>query len=162
MAAPRAAREPTANPNVHVYHTTAALTEAVVDRAPAGVREVAGVANASANRYRMRVFRDPAVAWEALLPAVDGAVRRALGVAAIEPCPPPDDHRRFEVPGPPRPKAVFEGVLAAARDPLAAALFAIDGVAEVVLEGAGVTVRKGRLFGWERLEPGIRRLCGPR
>lgn len=157
--APRLAREAAENPNVLVYHTTRELTREVIDgRGPGEVRAVAGVRKATANRYRLRVHRDPAVAWEDLLERLDAAARAATGAPALEPCPPAgDDYRPFALAAPNERKLVVEGVAAAAADPLAAGLFAIDGVAEAIFERGSpeVTVRKGRLFDWMALGPRI-------
>jgi hypothetical protein len=151
----RLAREPTLNPNVHVYHTTAELTTAVVDDfwGPAELRRIPGVARATANRYRLRVWRVPGAAWEAILGAADPLVLAAVGARALEGCPPDgDDYRVWPLRRPQRRKQVFEGVRAAVEDPLAAALFGLEGVAEVIVDARQVTVRKGRLFAWSDLE----------
>jgi hypothetical protein len=156
----RVAREPKRNPNLVVYHTTTELTMEVVDDfwgSPA-LRAVPGIGRITANRYRARIWRRSGAVWDAIFEKLDAAMRATLGAARVEPCPADDDHRMFPLPDSApghTPRAVYEGVKVAAADPLAASLFAIEGVAEVILDGRSVTVRKGRLFSWEKLEPEI-------
>lgn len=163
----RIAREAPANPEVTIYHTDRALTDAIVEtyahgagsRPPlaAAILSVPGIRQVSIIRYKVRVTKGRGTRWEIVLPSVDRAVLTSLGGSSVETTPRDEDHRTFRVRArAPLPRAVYEGAGVAEEHPLSDALFSLDGVAEVILDGDEVHVRKGRLFSWPALEPKAR------
>ncbi len=159
----RIAREAPANPEVTIYHTDRGLTDAIVEtyghgagvKPPlaAAILAVPGIRQVSIVRYKVRVTKGRGTRWEIVLPSIDRAVLTSLDGDSIEPTPRDEDHRSFRVRAhAPLPRAVYEGAGVAEEHPLADALFSIEGVAEVILDGDEVHVRKGRLFSWTPLE----------
>lgn len=162
-----ALRELPANPFLVVYHVPIELTRAVVEwYAPgkasvppalvADVWRIPGVQGVQFFRYELWVRRVRDAMWYTILPAVEAALRHRLGISEIREF--QSDQRymtvacaALDVTKP----VVFEGVAAAQTHPLASALFAVDGVAEVLLTPGRMRVRKGAAFRWEGLQPEI-------
>jgi hypothetical protein len=162
-----ALREFPPNPCLVVYHVPFELTRAVVDgyglskahTAPPRVAEVLripGVRGVQLFRYEWWVRRTPDATWQALVPAVEAALRQHLGIAEILEFAGDQRYMTFEVLAVNVAKPlVFEGVEAAASHPLGQELFAIEGVAEVLFTPGRVRIRKGAAFGWEAMQPSI-------
>jgi hypothetical protein len=107
-------------------------------------------------RYELWVRRGHDVPWQALIPSIEQALWRHWGSVDVRPWSP--DRRYVTVDRPSLDVAkplVFEGVAAAQAHPLARALFAIDGVAEVLCQQAQIRIRKGAAFDWEEMRPQI-------
>ena len=160
-------RELPANPFLVVYHVPIELTRAVVEwyapgkaSAPpalvADILRIPGVQGVQFFRHELWVRRARDAAWHTILPAVEAALRDRLGISEIREFQPDQRYvmvacAKLDVMKP----WVFEGVDAAQTHPLANALFALDGVAEVLLTPGQVRVRKGAAFQWEGLQPNI-------
>lgn len=158
----RLALEVPANPHVRLFHVREELTRRVVDvfgpGAPAWLEPIArreDVRETSLTRYKVRIAKRRSASWESIEPAAIAALAARFG--AIGPLPPAAESvGRF---GPwPGPRRVFEGVSSAESDPVGRALFAIDGVAEVVLDPLRTLVVKGRLFGGSEVFDAVRRV----
>jgi hypothetical protein len=163
----RALRELPANPFLVVYHVPIELTCAVVEwyapgkasAPPALVADIfrtPGVQGLQFFRYELWVRRARDAAWHTIIPAIEAVLRDRLELAEIREFQPDQRYTtvacaKLDVTKP----LAFEGVEAAQMHPLASALFAVDGVAEVLLTPGQVRVRKGAAFQWERLQPKI-------
>jgi hypothetical protein len=160
--------ESTPNPSVLRVHTRVELTARTIETCPPaeapppldGLVLLEGVRALDLHRYRARIN---------LLPGADsGSIRAAaarsladawgpaLPSAAVEDLP-----RAFAVDyhgG----RVVAESMQMAGSVPVAAALFTVDGVAEVVLANGLAMVTLGRLFSWYETEPLILEALRPR
>lgn len=160
------AREFPPNPHAVLFHADARLTDEVVrtwfpDRRVSGptpswataLLAVAGLRVLSANAYKIRVQKCREVGWCDLLPRLEAALRDELTVGAeIADLHDTECRRRaFAWHGPALQRRVFEGRRGAQPDPIAGPLFELRGVAEVILDGHCIEVRKCPLFGWSEL-----------
>ena len=162
-----ALRELPANPFLMVYHVPIELTRAVVEwYAPskasvpsalvADILRIPGVQGVQFFRYELWVRRARDATWHTIMPAVEAVLRDHMGMHEIREFQPDQRYltaacATLTVTTP----LVFEGVEAAQTHPLASALFALDGVAEVLLSPGRMRVRKGAAFRWEGLQPNI-------
>ncbi|NKB87117.1 MAG: hypothetical protein GKS06_02710 [Acidobacteria bacterium] len=167
-----AVREFPANPHALVIHTDARLTDEIVEtyvsdssRAPDWVRRllaIEGVRVVSLNTYKARVQKHKNAAWNQVLDHVEGILADGLAIGAIEDhVPASSDRRTFCWHHGPFTRRVFEGRSQAAKHPLAGRLFAIDGVAEVILDGNTVEIRRSPLFEWDELAASIESSLDP-
>ncbi len=165
---PVVAREVPANPNVRVYHVAEELTREIVlvfgarsaRRPPEWLAPVVAdprVREVDFTRYRVRVMKADAAAWDAIEPAVERALLARFGAERVEPAPDAAESvlNVAKVDG---PRRVFEGVASAEGDEIARRLFAIAGVAEVVLSPEGSVVVKGRAFPREDVLRAVKRV----
>lgn len=163
----RAVREFPPNPNVVVFHLDGRLTEEIVETFLPGcesaqrpwVRDLVslpGLRALSLNAYKVRVQKDRSTPWPPLLAALEARLSSALGLECIDELIEDESRRRrFAWHGAPFVRQVFEGCAQARREPVAAALFDLSGVAEVALDGHEVEVRKCPLAAWPDLAPRI-------
>lgn len=161
-----AAREFPPNPHALIIHTRVALTGHIVEtylRHTPGSPPWVGTALAngsvrviSLNRYKVRVQKHKDRDWHEVLGCVEGALMAGLGILQVCDLVEHESRRRsFCWHGTPFERRVFEGQQHAAGDPVAGALFDLDGTAEVILDGNKVEVRKGLLFPWAALATSV-------
>lgn len=166
----RAVREFPPNPHVVVFHTESRLTEEIVEtylvRSPGTARgwirralDLPGLRVLSLNAYRIRVQKQKRARWRPLLDPFEQLLREELGIEGIcdlieEEC----RRRRFAWHGESLDRRVFEGRLQARSCPVAGKLFRLHGVAEVIIEGHEVEVRKCPLASWRELAPEVERI----
>ncbi len=154
--------ETTPNPAVVRIHTTVELTAATIetclpDVAPPPLDRVAGleaVRSVDLHRYRARLNLRPGAPAPAVIDEVVDTLRRSWGdpVPAPEVRPP----RAFAVPMAVA-RTVAESQEMAAGNPLLAAVFRVDGVAEAIAGRGMVLVTLGRLFAWADREHAVAR-----
>lgn len=169
----KAVREFPPNPNVLLVHVNARLTDHVVESYSPGDRaegrpwvgelvDVPGVRALTLVAYKIRLQKEARADWHAMLPRIERILRERLGVHETDELVEEESrHRTFVWHGPPlSPRRVFEGRARASTDPLASRLFDIQGVAEVVLDGHEVRVRKCPLCSWRDLAPEVERNLG--
>ena len=162
----RLTREFPANPHAVVFHAEQRLTDRIVEtffpdqpqRPPGPVwatslLEVPGVRVLSINAYKIRVQKVREIGWCRLLPNLERVLHDELTVGETitdlreKEC----RKRAFAWHGPDLDREVFEGRDAARHNLIARPLFELPGVAEVVLDGHCVEVRKCPLYTWEQL-----------
>jgi hypothetical protein len=160
-------RERPANPFLVVYHTPITLTRAVVEGfAPgrpghppplvAALLRIPGVQGVQRFRYELWVRRAREVPWRTLLPAIEQALQQHWGSLDVRAWHPEPRYLTVACPGLTRASPlVFEGIETAQAHPVARALFAIEGVAEVRCQPEHIRVRKGAVFHWDDLQPQI-------
>lgn len=162
----KALREFPPNPHAVVYHVDDRLTDQIVETylsaaaSPrAWVREalaIPGVRVVSLNAYKVRLQKHKDASWCALLPAFENVLRTGLPIGRIDELVETESrHRHFCWHGAPFDRKVYEGRLQAQGHPLAAELFLLRGVAEVILDGNRVQVRKCPLVDWRDLAPEV-------
>jgi scaffold Nfu/NifU family protein len=156
-----------ANPFLVAYHVPIELTRAVVEwytaskgsalpALVADILRIPGVQGVQFFRYELWVRRAHDATWHTIIPAVEAALRDRLGISTIGEFQPDQRYltvacATLDVTKP----LVFEGVEAAQTHPLTSALFALAGVAEVLLTPGRMRVRKGAAFRWEGLQHNI-------
>jgi len=164
------AREFPANPHAVVFHVEQRLTDQIVEtffpdrpRRPsapawaASLVAVPGVRVLSVNAYKIRVQKLREIGWSLLLPELESVLRDELTVGETiadlreTEC----RIRAFAWHGPDLDRQVFEGYAAAYGNSIARPLFDLAGVAEVVLDGHCVQVRKCPLFTWQQLADAV-------
>jgi hypothetical protein len=161
-----AAREFPPNPHALVIHTEARLTDEIVEtyvsdspRAPDWIRAalaIPGVRVISVNAYKIRVQKHKAASWNEVLDAVERVAAAGAGFDSIDDLVPDSCQRRtFCWHHGPFARRVFEGRLQAREHPVASRLFELDGVAEVILDGNTVEVRRCPLYSWDGLTSAI-------
>ncbi len=169
----KALREFPVNPHVLVVHTDDILTDHVVESyGPAlppdnrrhrdwvrTLLSMSGVRDISLNPYKVRLRKERSAEWTPLLLPIESLLRQALGVEDIRDLIEAESpRRRFAWHGTALdPKRVFEGKRRAQSDRVASALFALDGVAEVILDGHEIEVGKSPHWSWRALGPEIER-----
>jgi hypothetical protein len=142
--------------------TRVALTARTIETCPPAtapppldaVVRLEGVRTLDLHRYRARIN---------LLPGADpGSIRAAVARSLTEAWGPVVPNEAIEQAVPRAfavdyqgKRMVAESVEMAGSVPIVAALFAVDGVAEVVLAGGLAMVTLGRLFSWSEIEPGV-------
>jgi hypothetical protein len=165
----RLAREFPPNPHAIVYHAAEPLTEAIVetylgDRSGprterpwvARVLSVDGVRVLSICAHKVRVQKLKALAWSELLPSLEEVLEEELSGGPIEDLLETECRRRaFSWYGPALDRLVLEGLGAARVHPLAARLFELRGVVEVILDGNCVEIGKCPLYSWADLTAAI-------
>jgi hypothetical protein len=162
----RIRRQVPLNPNIVVYHVDVPLTTAVVDvyreasSAPRPFAELlsAGAVSVHAMRYRLQVRKPDEKDMLAFLGELEPCLCEWAGEIAILPADAADRWREFPVDKDPTlagEREVYEGSDAARTNPLARALFAEAGVAEVVLTPDAVRIGKAALFEWNELAPRV-------
>lgn len=166
-----AVREFPPNPHALVVHTEAPLTEEVVesylpgnDAPTAWMRsllQLPGIRVLSLNAYKVRVQKHKAARWHAVLPAVEAVLSEGLGIGDLDDLVEHESRTRlFCWHGEPLERAVYEGRRQSRAHSVAAPLFALAGVAEVVVDGHRVQVRKCPLHSWSVLAPRIEQVLG--
>ncbi len=168
-----AVREFPPNPHALVIHTDDRITDQVVEAywpgtgspEPAWIRAVLalpGVRALSLNAYKIRLQKHKDASWKDLLGPFEEVLRESLGVAHLMDLVEGESPRRaFAWHGEPLSRRVFEGKTQAAADPVASRLFDLHGVAEVILDGNRVEVRKCPLRSWRDLSPRIEAALQP-
>lgn len=161
-------REFPPNPNVLLLHVDERLTDHIVETYRPGDRadgrpwvgdlvDIPGIRTLTLVAYKIRLEKESAPDWHELLPAIERVLKERLGITATEELVEEESrHRTFAWHGEElSPRRVFEGRARASTDPLASRLFAVDGVAEVVLDGHQVRIRKCPLCSWRDIAPEI-------
>lgn len=152
--------EESANRAVLRLHTRLELTKRTILTFPPGAPDapldlllmVPGIRSIDLHRYRARLNLEPDADPAAVAVAASGALMPAWGRALEMPVEPePRAFAASVAPG----RRVAESLEMAGDDRLLGALFRVHGVAEAIAEDERVTVRPGRLFSWERVEPGV-------
>jgi hypothetical protein len=167
-----AAREFPPNPHALVIHTDARLTDEIVEtyvsdspRAPQWVRRILGIDGVrvvSLNTYKARIQKHKEATWNDVLDGVESAMSEGLQVERIDDLVhASSDRRTFCWHHGPFARRVFEGRVQAAKHPLAGRLFELDGVAEVILDGNTVEIRRSPLFDWDELATQVERCLEP-
>ena len=157
----RLAREVPLNPNLVLYHTEITLTRAWIEvdagssvaaPAPASLLIERGAIHVELRRYRLRVRKSPGEEMVGFLRTIEPALCDWAELDAILPAPEHDPRwQRFPVPFDPTaegPRRYYPSPEEAQAHPIAASLFEIDGVAEVLLTPETIAVAKGALFPW--------------
>ncbi len=161
-----ALREFPPNPHVVVYHLVDRLTDQIVETyfpgypAPRewveGALALPGIRVLSLNAYKIRLQKEKSVGWSDLLASFEKLLGDRLSIRRIEDLVESESrHRHFCWHGAPFERKVFEGALQAQVHPLASELFSLPGVAEVILDGNQVRVRKCPLLPWSELAPSV-------
>ena len=160
-------REFPPNPHVVILHTDVVLTDEVVETYLAGssssgvewIRRallVDGLRVLSLNSYKIRLQKQKTSCWREVLPAIEKILIASLHAERVDDLLETEVRQRaFPWHGDELARQVFEGRLQAAAHPLAAALFALDGVSEVILDGHCIEVTRGLAFSWRALGPSI-------
>lgn len=159
-----ALREFPPNPHAVVYHLDERLTDQIVETYPHGAdaphawaaraAALPGLRVLSLNAYKIRVQKDKEASWGQLLRPLEELLRDELGLRVDDDLVESECRRRkFAWPGEPFERRVFEGRLQAQGHPVASALFDLPGVAEVILDGHHLQVRKSPLCSWRDLAP---------
>lgn len=168
-----AVREYPPNPHALVIHTDDRITDQVVEAywpgigspEPAWIRAVLalpGVRALSLNAYKIRLQKQKDASWQDIVAPFEEVLRKSLGVARLMDLVEGESPRRaFAWHGEPLSRRVFEGKLQAAADPIASRLFDLHGVAEVILDGSRIQVRKCPLSSWHDLTPPIEAVLNP-
>lgn len=163
----RAVREFPVNPHAVVFHLDSRLTEEIVEtylaRSPEATSgwirralRLPGMRVLSLNPYRIRVQKEKKAAWPPLLDPLERLLCEELGIEQIlELVESESRQRRFSWHGPALGRKVYEGRAQARSCPLAGRLFRLPGVAEVILDGHEVEVRKCPLTPWRELAPQV-------
>ncbi len=152
--------ETTPNPAVVRMHTTVELTAATIETCPPavapppldGVAALDAVRSVDLHRYRARLNLHPGAEAPGVMDEVVQRVRRAWGDPV--PAPGPRPPRAFAVPTA-APRAVAESPEMAVGNPLLAAAFRVDGVAEAIAGRGMVLVTLGPLFAWGDREDAV-------
>ncbi len=167
-----AVREFPPNPHALVIHVDRLLTGQIVETYlssagatnpgwPGWVRAVLalpGVRVLSINAYKIRLQKHKDAGWRDVQPAFEAILRERLGVQQVlDLLHRESPRRRFAWHGERLARTVYEGTVQAAADPLASELFRVHGVAEVILDGHQVEVRKCPLCDWSEMDPEIER-----
>lgn len=165
-----AVREFPPNPHALVIHTDELITEQIVETflpdstipPPEWVQDalaLPGVRVLSLNAYKIRLQKTKDAGWQPILGAFEAILRDRLGIRHIDDLVEGESPRRvFAWHGPTLARRVYEGRSQAGSDGVAAALFELTGVAEVILDGHRVQVRKCPLCSWRELSPAIEQL----
>lgn len=162
-----AVREFPPNPHTLVIHTDELMTDQIVETflpgsstsQPAWARNVLGLPGArvlSLNAYKVRLQKRKECGWRPLIEQFEAVLRNDLGVLEITDMVETESpRRRFAWHGESLDRQVFEGKLRAAANPIAAALFDLHGVAEVIFDQHEIEVRKAALTCWGSLSAAI-------
>ena len=151
--------ETVSNPSVLRLHTTEELTDRTIETCPPAVPPapldrllaLPEVRTLDLHRYRCRVNLRPGTKAIAVGDAAERRLRKAWG--APDPLPPQDEPRAFAIRRE-GPRVVAESREMAGGG-VAAALFEVRGVVEVVLGRGIALVRLGRLFPWSAVQPDV-------
>lgn len=153
-------REIPLNPNIAVYHTDEPLTTAIVETyresgdAPTPCAEIldAGAESVHVTRYRIAVRKPDAVDMMTFLEEIEPPLCEWADLLAIPSAPEATDKWcTFDIDLDPTlngGREVYEGSDSAQANPVAAHLFEIPGVAEIILMPKVVVIGKGRMFSW--------------
>lgn len=160
------AMEAVPNPSVLRLHTTRELTARTILTCPPAtptarldrLLALPEVRTINLHRYRCRVNLTPGTNAIAVGDAVERSLLTAWG--APEPLPPEEEPKAFAI-RQEGPMVVAESHEMAAGDPVALALFAVQGVVEVVSGKGMVLVRLGRLFRWSAVQSDVVRALAP-
>jgi hypothetical protein len=153
--------ERTPNPAVVRIHTRLELTKRTIATFPPGspgapldlLLMVPGVRSIDVHRYRVRVNLTPEGDADAVAAAAAGVLMPAWGREVD--LPEEAEPRVFPISSPARRRRAAESLEMAGDDRLLSTLFRVHGVEEGIVDGDRLTVRPGRLFSWERIEPGV-------
>jgi hypothetical protein len=148
------------NPRVLRLHTTEELTDRTIVTCPPAappapldrLLALPQVKTLNLHRYRCRVNLRPGTNAIAVGDAVEQSLLSAWG--APEPLQPEEEPKAFAIRRE-GPMVVAESRQMACGDPVALALFDVQGVVEVVSGKGMVLVRIGRLFRWSVVQPGV-------
>jgi hypothetical protein len=154
------AMETVPNPSVLRLHTTEELTDRTILTCPPGtptapldrLLALPEVRSLNLHRYRCRVNVRPGANAIAVGNAVERNLLTAWGTP--EPLPPEEEPKAFVIRRE-GPMVVAESYEMAAGDSVALALFAVQGVVEVVSGKGMVLVRIGRLFRWSAVQSDV-------
>jgi hypothetical protein len=152
--------EAVSNPSILRLHTTEELTDRTIETCPPAVPPtpldrllaLPEVRAVDLHRYRCRVNLRPGTSAIAVGDAAERSLLTAWGPP--EPLPPQEGPRAFAVRRE-GPRVVAESREMADGEEVAAALFDVRGVVEVVLGEGIVLVRLGRLFRWSAVQPDV-------
>lgn len=161
-----AVREFPPNPHALLIHVDELLTEQIVEtylearpEQPAWIREVLslpGVRVLSINAYKIGLQKQKHACWHDVQGPFEAILGTGLGVRQITDLVSNESRRRrFAWHGPPLTRAVYEGRLQASVNALAAELFRVHGVAEVILDGHEVEIRRCPMCDWGQMSAAI-------
>jgi hypothetical protein len=149
-----------ANPAVLRLDTSDELTGETIETCPPAtppppldrLMEIPGIRSLDLHRYRARLNLSPDVDPDAIATLVHDHMKDAWGA----PSPIGDDPPREFPVASSGPRLVAESGRMAGSEPILRRLFAVDGVAEAILDQGRVQVRLGRLFSWADVEEEVR------
>ncbi len=161
-------REFPPNPNIVNYYTREQLTTMMSERYKPGRREypkaivtrlsrIDGISAIHILRHKLRLKKFPRARWNTIVPSVEQILRDEWESDEIQSVKRDDIRRTFPMPRGMffEKRQVFEGVDHARRNPLAARLYRIKGIATVLLYQNQITIKRSCCFPWEELEPKI-------
>ncbi|MBM3213963.1 hypothetical protein FJZ36_03495 [Candidatus Poribacteria bacterium] len=164
----RVAREVPLNPNIVLYHVDVPQTREIVEAYRVGFDSArqpfsgiidCGAESVHVTRYRWAIRKPRDKDPLDFMAAVEPGICEWAGIDAIPALRERSERSRaFEVPSDATlagRREVYEGSRPAEQNPLAAALFNVHGVAEVILDPLRVRISRGALFEWSALEPAI-------
>jgi hypothetical protein len=164
-----AVREFPPNPHALVVHTDSLVTDEIVETYLAGspappvvwiraVLALAGVRVLSLNAYKVRLQKQKGARWDGIMRPFERILCDGLDIKQLSDLVEVESRsRRFAWHGRPLARCVYEGKQQALENPLAGDLFAILGVAEVILDGHEIEVCKCPLRAWREMAPAIAR-----
>ncbi len=163
-----AVREFPPNPHALIVHTESLVTDEIVETYLAGsspavpwmcaVVALPGVRVLSLNAYKVRLQKHKDARWGAIMPPFERILCDGLAIEQLSDLVDGESRsRRFAWHDSPLPRSVFEGKRQALEHPIAGRLFELVGVAEVILDGHEIEIRKCPLRSWRELSPRITR-----
>ena len=152
--------EAVSNPSVVRLHTTEELTDRTIETFPPAVPPapldrllaLPEVRALNLHRYRCRMNLRPGTSAIAVGDAAERRLLTAWG--APEPLPPQEEPRAFAIRRE-GPRVVAESREMAEGEGVAAALFDVRGVVEIVLGRGIALVRLGRMFRWSAVQADV-------
>jgi hypothetical protein len=152
--------ETATNPMVLLIHSTIELTTRTIETFPPGeapppfdtIARMDEVRTVDLHRYRARLNLRPGADPEEASVSAREVLTGSWGRPVSLDCLPAQSPRAFTV-GPVGERFVAESPEMARPNAIAAALFAIEGVTEVIVGDGLALVGLGRLFRWSDLEP---------
>ncbi len=125
----------------------------------AAIAEIAGLSQIHLLRHRLRLKKLAEVRWDALVPEIHQTLQNHWeNILIREVNDAGEDRRRtFKLPSRyvTKKRTVFEGVLHARINPIAASLYRFPGITTVIFNGNELIIKRAYCFPWTELEPKI-------